>query len=155
MIGVAILAVVMGIAAPSFWEWARNIQIRNAAEAVTNGLQQARAEAVARNTNVAFVLAADSSWSVSVVTPAAVIASRSASEGSQNTTRTVLPVGATTITFSNFGTVVANADASAALTQVDLAGVGGGKSLRVTIGVGGNAKMCDPSLASGSNPRAC
>ena len=156
IIGVAIMAIVMGLAAPSFFEWARSIQIKNAAESVTSGLQRARAEAVARNTNVIFVLgAADTSWTVSVVAPAAVIETRSGSEGSQDTTRTVLPAGATALTFNNYGIAVANADASPQLAQVDLAAVGTTRNMRVTIGVGGNAKMCDPSLAAGSSPRAC
>lgn len=156
MIGVAILAILAGLAMPNFQTWIRNSQIRNAAEAVQNGLQRARAEAVARNTNVAFALGADSSWTISVVSaPVPPIESRSANEGSKNVTRTELPVGATTITFNNFGVIAANADASATLTQVDLAAVGGTQNLRVTIGVGGNARMCDPNLAAGSSPRAC
>lgn len=155
MIGVAILAILAGLAMPNFQTWIQNSQIRNAAESITNGLQRARAEAVARNANVTFALGADSSWTISVVTPASVIESRSANEGSKNVTRTELPVGATTITFNNFGGVVANVPASASLTQVDLAAVGGTQNLRVTIGVGGNARMCDPNLAAGSSPRAC
>lgn len=155
MIGVAILAILAGLAMPSFQTWIRNSQIRNAAESITNGLQRARAEAVALNTNVAFALGADSSWTINVVTPASVIEQRLSTEGSKNVTRTELPVGATTITFNNFGIVVANADATASLTQVDLAAVGGTQNLRVTIGVGGNARMCDPNLAAGSSPRAC
>lgn len=155
MIGVAILAILAGLAIPNFQTWIRNSQIRNAAESITNGLQRARAEAVARNTNVAFALGADSSWTINVVTPASVIEQRLSTEGSKNVTRTELPAGATTITFNNFGIVVPNADATASLTQVDLAAVGGNQNLRVTIGVGGNARMCDPNLAAGSSPRAC
>ncbi|MDE2310582.1 MAG: GspH/FimT family pseudopilin [Betaproteobacteria bacterium] len=155
MIGVVILGILAAVAMPSFRTWLQNTQIRNAAESIANGLQKARAEAVSRNTNVTFVLGANSSWVVSVVTSGEVIESRSANEGSQNVTRTVLPAGATTITFNNFGAIVANADASATLTQVDLAAVGGNQNLRVTIGVGGNTRMCDPNLAPGSSPRAC
>lgn len=155
MIGITILAILLGLAAPSFQTWLTNIQIRNAAESIANGLQRARAEAVTGNTNVAFALGVDSSWTVSVVTTATVIESRASTEGSRSVTRTVFPVGATTVTFNNFGLVVANADASASLTQVDLAAPGGSQNLRVTIGVGGNTRMCDPNLATGSSPRAC
>lgn len=155
MIGVVIMGILAAVAVPSFQAWTRNTQIRNAAESITNGLQKARAEAVARNTNVAFTLGADSSWTVSVVTPASVIEQRLGTEGSKNVTRVVTPAGLTTITFSNFGTVSTNADASAPFTQVDLAAVGGSQNLRVTIGVGGNARMCDPNLAPGTSTRAC
>lgn len=54
MIGITILAILLGIAVPNFQTWFQNIQIRNAAESITNGLQRARAEAVTRNTTVRF-----------------------------------------------------------------------------------------------------
>lgn len=155
MIGIAIMAILLGVAVPSFQTWLQNIQIRNAAESVANGLQRARAEAVARNTNIAFTLGTNSAWAINVVTPASEIESRLATEGSANVTRTVLPANATTITFNNLGQVAGNADASESLTQVDLAATGGSQNLRVTIGVGGNARMCDPSLTVATNPRGC
>ncbi|MDO8206914.1 MAG: GspH/FimT family pseudopilin [Gallionella sp.] len=154
MATVVIMGILAAVAIPSFQTWVSNSQIRTAAESIANGLQKARAEAVTRNTRTTFVLGTDSSWTVSVVTPASVIEQRLASEGSKNVTRTVLPVGATTITFNNFGLVVTNVDGSVPFTRVDLAATGGTQSLRVTIGSGGNARMCDPALPS-SNPRGC
>ena len=160
MVGVMIMAVLMTLAMPSFEAWFRNAEIRNAAESISNGLQRARAVAVAQNTNVQFVLGTGSSWVVSVVSaPVPPIDSRSSSEGSRDVTVTALAAdsatAATTITFNNLGGIVANADASATLARVDFAAAGGNQSLRVTIGVGGNAKMCNPTLAPGSSPRAC
>ncbi len=155
IIGVAILAIVMGIAAPSFWQWTRNIQIKNAGESILSGIQRARAEAVARNTNVIFSLGADSSWTVEVVAPLTPIDERSATEGSQDTVLAILPGAATSLTFNSYGIAVANADASLPLAQVDITSVGGAKNMRVMIGVGGNARMCDPSLVPGSKPSAC
>lgn len=158
MIGVAVMGIVLVLALPSYNIWIQNSQIRNAAESITNGLQKAKAEAVARNANIAFVLGANSSWVVSVVTGGEVIESRSANEGSRNATRTVLPASATTVTFNNFGAVAANGDASASLAQVDLdssvLAPSESANLRVTVGVGGNARMCDPN-APASSTRAC
>ena len=155
MVSVVVLGILASIAVPSFQAWIRNTQIRNAAESIANGLQRARAEAVSRNTNTSFVMGTDSSWTISVVNPASTIDQRLASEGSKNVTRTVLPTGATTVTFSNVGLVVPNADASNSITQVDLVAAGGSQNLRVTIGTGGNARLCEPNMASGSSPRAC
>lgn len=155
MIAIAIMGILAGLSMPSFRTWIQNSHIRNATESITNGLQRARAEAVARNTNVAFVLGADTSWTVSVVNPFSQIDSRPANEGSTTVTRTVTPANATTITFNSFGGVVTNADNSASLTQIDIAAAGGDQNLRITIGVGGNARMCDPNLAANSSPRAC
>jgi type IV fimbrial biogenesis protein FimT len=156
LLGVTIMIILTTIAVPSFQTWFQNSQIRNATESIANGLQRARAEAVARNTNVQFALGTGSAWAVSVVSDGTLIDQRSSNEGSQNVTRTVLPAGTTTITFNNLGSVLPlNADATAPLTQVDLGAVGGNQNLRVTIGVGGNARMCDPNLPAGSSPRAC
>jgi len=56
MIGVALLAILLGIAGPSFATWVQNTQIRTMSEAVQNGLHRARAEAVGRNAPVRFEL---------------------------------------------------------------------------------------------------
>jgi type IV fimbrial biogenesis protein FimT len=154
MITVAVLAILMAVAMPSFTQMLRNSEVSNAAESISNGMQRARAEAVARNSTVRFVLGAGSSWSV-VNADGSALDSRDSSEGSTSVMPTILPDGATTVTFNNLGQVLANADSSATLTQVDLQATGASRSLRVTIGAGGNAKVCDPSLASGSSPRAC
>jgi type IV fimbrial biogenesis protein FimT len=157
LISVVILGILASIAMPSFKALMINYKIRNAAESITNGLQRARAEAVARNTNVAFTLGAanDSSWGVYVVNPASEVDSRSANEGSQNVTRSVIPSGSTTVTFNSFGSVLSSNPGSgvpaAPFTEVDLSAKGGSQ-LNVTIGVGGNARMCDPH---GTGPRAC
>ena len=56
MVAIVILGILFGIALPTYRVWIQNVQIRNAAESIQNGLQLARTEAVKRNTNVAFVL---------------------------------------------------------------------------------------------------
>lgn len=157
MIAIVVMGILMSLAVPSFRVWLQNSQIRNATESILNGIQRARAEAVARNANVEFVLGAGSSWVVRVV-GGGNIDTRSSSEGSLNVTRTVTPAGATTLTFNSFGGLGANGDASAALTQVELdssvLAPADSQELRVTIGLGGNVRMCDPHFPS-ANPRGC
>jgi|SRR5215467_15313329 len=63
MITLVVLGVLIGLAAPSFSDWLQNQQIRGAAEATLNGLQVARAEAVARNKNISFQFMSDLSAS--------------------------------------------------------------------------------------------
>lgn len=153
---VAMLAILLAIAVPSLQTWGMNSQVRTAAESIVNGLQRARAEAVARNTDVEFVLGGDTSWEVKLVGNPTPIDSRASSEGSRNVTLTALAAdlatAATTITYNNLGGVKPSVSS---LVRVDLTAVGATKNLRVQIGTGGNARMCDPSLATGSSPRAC
>jgi type IV fimbrial biogenesis protein FimT len=49
---IVLLALVLAIGGPSFATWLQNSQIRNASEAIKDGLQVARAEAVRRNARV-------------------------------------------------------------------------------------------------------
>jgi type IV fimbrial biogenesis protein FimT len=161
MIVIAIFSITLTFGVSSYRAWVQNSQIRNAAESIQNGIQRARGEAVKRNANVEFSLLAASSWQVDLP-GSAVIETRSSKEGSKNVTVTVAPVGATTITFSNLGTVAANADASASLTQIDLTSavvMTGLRPLRVALGVGGNARVCDPDPAIAAknppDPRRC
>jgi type IV fimbrial biogenesis protein FimT len=77
IIGIAIVAVLLAAGLPEFSSWLQTTQIRNAAEAIQNGLQLARMEAVRRNTAVQFDLTSvtgggtGSDWTVSCVTPVA------------------------------------------------------------------------------------
>jgi type IV fimbrial biogenesis protein FimT len=168
MIVIAIFAITMTFGVPSYRTWVQNTQIRNAAESIQDGIQRARAEAVKCNANVAFTLGAASSWAVTHVGACGSLAagstleSRSSGEGSKNVTVTDKPTGATTITFSNLGTVAANADASATLSEVNLdssVSLTDLRKLRVAIGLGGSARVCDPdpTLAAKNppDPRRC
>lgn len=156
MIAVAILGILTSLAVPNFRQLLRNYEVRGAAEAVSAGLQRARGEAVSRNASVQFVLGSGTSWTVSVV-GGATVDSRSSSD-SPNATMTAvasdLSTAATTLTFNNIGLVIANADASQALRRVTFTASGASETLRVEIGAGGSARVCDPSLPS-SNARAC
>jgi type IV fimbrial biogenesis protein FimT len=162
MIAVTLLAILLSVGLPSFQQMMRNYEVRVAAESVANGLQRARAEAVAKNARVQFVLGGGTSWTVDYVTKPVLtdppLDARASTDGSTNATLTAvaadLSTAATTLTFNQLGQVVANADTSPALARVNFAGSGASQNLRVIIGAGGNARVCDPSLPS-SNVRAC
>ena len=161
MITIAVLGTLLSFAIPSFKQMLRNYEVRGAAESVANGLSRARAEAVSRNSSVQFVLGSGTSWTVDYVTkpvstdPA--LDSR-ASTDSPNVTKTAvgtdLSTAATTLTFNNIGLVNANADTSMALGRVTFSATGASETLRVEVGAGGSARVCDPSLPT-SNARGC
>ena len=161
MIGLAIVAILMFSAIPSYTAWMQNTKIRNAADAVLNGLQLARAEAIQRNTNVQFVVAADSGWSVSVVAPAQVVQTRTAGQGSAGVIATMTPGAATTVTFNALGRVVANADGSASISEVTFDVSAATlpatltRELRVTVSPAGRARMCDPGVTEPTDIRNC
>jgi type IV fimbrial biogenesis protein FimT len=156
MITIALLGILSFFAIPSYRTWIQNTQIRGGAEAILNGIQLARAEAVQRNTNTQFVLGSKADWTVQTASGTA-IQTRTSQDGSPNVTVAVTPAGATTITFNAFGRVQ-NANAinridvdSSVLSAAD------SREMRITIGAGGNIRMCDPNLtvSSPNDPRAC
>lgn len=179
MIGLAISGMLLAAGAPAFIRWIQNAQNRAAAESILNGLQLARAEAVTRNTLVRFQLTDGSGmvdWNVGcvAVTPEcpASIQRRSTGEGARNAR-----VGVSTADIPNpvppgyFSTPIEAgtglvADASfdgmgrplvAGVTRIDITNAASSEARRyvVTIGSGGQIRMCDPALAFSTNPQGC
>jgi type IV fimbrial biogenesis protein FimT len=175
MIGLVIFGILFTMGVPAYSGWIQNQQIRTAAESMLNGIQMTRSEAVKNNAPARFVLCdAVSSWQVLAVTSTAAAApaadticgagaaneirvqDRTGLEGSKQAQVAVTPSGATTVTFNSLGRVVTNADASASIIQIDVSTPTGTRPLRITVGTGGNTKMCDPSpLLATNDPRHC
>lgn len=174
MIGLAIVALVLMVALPSFTIFLQNAQIRNAAESTLSGLNLARTEAVRRNTLVRFQFVSDLTagcvlsttslaWAVSLADPTGLcdqtvgstaapqlIQTRSATEGTKNVAVTV--TGGSTAIFTGLGRLQ-----GAGITQIDISNTTGtcehlsasGKMrcLRIVVSSGGQARMCDPKVA--------
>lgn len=56
MVGITLLALLVGLGVPTFSEWLQNARIRAAAESIQTGLQHAKTEAVRRNRPARFQL---------------------------------------------------------------------------------------------------
>jgi len=162
---VTVLGVVIAIGAPAMGEYLQNQQIRVAGDAITNGYQLARAEAIRRNTPVQMALGPGTRWTVKEVSGAD-IQTRSEQEGSKNATIETVPGGTSIVTFTSLGGVSAkNGDGSARLENVEIRNPGAGacqhavpagpmRCLKVVVTGGGSVRMCDPALSS-PDPRAC
>lgn len=161
MVALMVLGVLVSLGMPSFLEMLRNMEIRAAAESVANGLQRARAEAVARNTRVQFVLGTGTAWTVDYVAKPVLtdppIDSRPSSDSAN---ATLLPEAsdssaATIVTYNQLGQLLpVNPDGSKPIAKIDFAAASGTQGLRILIGAGGNARVCDPKLYP-PNVRAC
>jgi len=156
MIALTITTVILAIGVPSFGVWVQNTRIRNAADAIVNGMNLARGEAVRRNTAVMFEIDSGSGWVVSV--GGDTIQERPASDGSADITVTPT-TGATQVTFNGVGAMVANADGSASITDVDIESdlvtlSHGARPLRVLVSRAGSIRMCDPNVDA-DDPRTC
>jgi type IV fimbrial biogenesis protein FimT len=184
MIALALMAMLMFFAVPSFSLWIQNTQIRGAGEAVLNGLQLARAEAVRRNTLVRFQLTSTldaacalsaaatngpANWVISLADPTAscnttpsdinapqIIQVRSSREGSTNA---VVNAGQNPVVFNALGRVT---PIPAANITIGVSNPGGGvcapggpmQCLNVVVTSAGMVRMCNPNLAA-TDPQGC
>lgn len=155
MITIAIVAILAGLAMPSFKAMLANAQIRTGAQALHEGLQLARTEAIRQNQRVIFTKGTQSGWTVSLESGGTVVQTRPYQDGSGAVTVAVTPANASVLTFNSLGRVVANTDASSSITQLDIdvpvsvIAAAVSKDLRITITGGGAIRLCDPNASAG------
>ncbi len=180
MVTISLLAVLLGLAAPSFTLWSRNAQVRSVSDTLQNGARRAQTEAVRRNRQVVFFLTNSAACSSST-TPAAngsfwairtvALISGEAVETVQcgnlsDSAGSVSISGPTAVCFNSMGRQVANASpgagtatcslAASGLSTYDVAALGADRALRVLVTLGGQVRQCDPARTlSTSNPDGC
>lgn len=180
IIGLVIVGILLAMGVPAFGSWIQNTKIRTTAEAIQNGLQLARAEAVHRNDLIRFQLmdsvtntcafsTTSSNWLVSMDDPSGACAStpsdtvapriiqlRSAAEGSTNV---VVAAGQSAVVFNGLGQVTPVPAGTISINLTNLTGgacapAGPMRCMRVEVSTGGQIRMCDPALAS-TDPQGC
>lgn len=133
--------------------WIQNTQIRNAAEAIQDGLQLAKAKAVQLNSQVRFALGASSAWTVGCVTPGANCPATIQSRSTAGSTNAVVTAAQTTIVFDGLGRVIPVPGAGLTFNISNptggtcVAAAGTMRCLRVEISTGGGIRMCDPAFS--------
>lgn len=163
MIGLAIAAILLLLAAPSYRDFIANTNVRNAAENTVAGLRRANAEAVKRNAPVRFSLGGGG-WSVDEIDPADgsvenAIESYKFSEGAAKASIDSLG-GGTAITFNGLGRVLpANYDGAPLIAdlQFSTAMVASPRILHVVVGNDKSAtgiRICDTKFPA-TDPSGC
>jgi type IV fimbrial biogenesis protein FimT len=180
MVAVALLALLLGLATPSFTTWVRNAQTRTASDALQNGLRLAQSEAVRRHRQMVFFLTNDPVcsnttapanngrfWvlrSVALVAgdPVETLQCGQLSELADG----VAVTGPTALCFNGVGRLIANPNPGLGSTvcsvpvsgsgQYDLSNPRGDRPLRVLVTMAGSVRLCDParSLSTG-RPDGC
>lgn len=151
LVGIGIIAFLLLMAMPGIRVYLLDTKIRAAAQAYYDGAQQARSEALRRNTDVTLSLTnSNQGWSIAVGgVGIAVKAPESAS---------MLSVTATTtdVSFNGLG------NASAANTVKFMPGdssqclaSGPQRCLQVQVSQGGQVRLCDPSITTAGDNRKC
>jgi type IV fimbrial biogenesis protein FimT len=155
MIALTIGAMLLTLGTPSFTAFLRNSEVRSNAEAVSNGLRLARAEATRLNQPVAFRLAGvgDPSWTINVFDPATgtfaqpPLQTYFSVETGKSAKVSVTPANATGVIFNGLGRVISpSPTATPNLQQIDVGSivVGEARALRVYVDDIHEIRICDP-----------
>ena len=181
VVTVALLALLMGLAAPAFTLWTRNAQVRTVSDALQNGARLAQAEAVRRNRQMVFFLtnsaACDSTitpavngsfWSIRTVALLSGEAVETVQCGNlSDRAAGVAIAGPTLICFNSMGRQTANADPgfgaslpctldASGVSRYNFSALGSDRPQRVLVSLGGQVRMCDPARTlSTSDPDGC
>jgi type IV fimbrial biogenesis protein FimT len=160
MITVVVLGIFLSLAIPSYSDWMKRLQMRNAAESILNGLQLARVEAIKRNLSVTMRLTGGTGWTVfnNAAGPVTgLIQTMPDGEGSK-VAYIDIPTTPYDLTFNSLGRMTAPVS-GINLSVTDTAGgtctsSGPKGCFIVTASSGGLIRMCDPSRATGT-PQGC
>ena len=180
LVTIALLALLLGLAMPSFTTWVRNAQVRTVSDALQNGLRLAQAEAVRRQRQVVFfrtnestcnnaTAAADDGafWAVRSVPLIAGDAVETVQCGQLGDVASGAAIaGAAALCFNAGGRQVANADPgiggpacaldASGTSSFDVTSSHADRPLRVLVTLGGSVRLCDPAKTlSASTPDGC
>lgn len=170
LVSMVIFSILLAAAMPSFSQFIQNRKVRSGTDAILQGLNLAKAEAVRRNTSVQVAISADTGWVVGCVTAVeadnngdglpdctANIQTRPGGEGSAGVQST-----AVTLAFNAYGKVPALTANSTINVDNPTAGTceasgGSLRCLRVVVSPAGQIRTCDPQLTTtnASSPQAC
>lgn len=179
MIAITILGILLIAGLPEAFKWMQNAKIRTAAESISNGLQLARGEAVRRNTSVRFQLvdsltnscalsATGSNWVVSLADPSGacdvapsdtvapqIVQKNSSAEGSTNV---AINSGVANVVFNGLGrSTLLGANTIQVTNPTGGACIAAGpmRCLNIVVQIGGQIRMCDPSITAVGDTRRC
>lgn len=180
MIVLAVIAAVLALGAPAFFEWNQNSQIRSAAESMLAGIKLARGEALKRNTTVNFQMmtTTDSSCALSTSGPNWVVSQGDAAsrcdasdplndfyivrvKQNGDTANVVFSSNQAKVDFNGLGRLITTPGTD---VTIDITNPTGGSCLaasgpmrcqRILVTAGGQARLCDPSISSTTDVRRC
>jgi type IV fimbrial biogenesis protein FimT len=185
MIGLAIVAMLIGMGLPSLGAWLANSRVRTTAESLQSGLAMARSEAMRRNQNVEFLVTNDTidlgtvptvvpaadgmHWLVRFMDPAvatySMVDSRAGWEGAGRAEGQA-PAGQVAASEPRIVFRPMGGTSLGAMATFDVSNPSAGachttatpspvRCLRVQVSVSGLVRLCDPSVTDAADTRGC
>ncbi|MFO1413292.1 MAG: GspH/FimT family pseudopilin [Burkholderiales bacterium] len=168
MVTLAVVAILLLFATPAFVAFIANAKTRNVAEAIVEGMRLAQSTAVDRNTTVRYSLTEQGYRIVDTASGTVLRSGDFVEAGSGAPVLRTEPEGASAVTFTGFGRILANnppvapeTSASDAITRIHVtAASAGSRTLGVVVSaLGQDVRMCDPNprftYKGSTDPAAC
>lgn len=180
MVAVALLALLLALAGPSYGIWIANAKTRTLSDTLQNGLRLAQAEAARRHRQVVFFRTTSTACTAAVTASAGgshwVVRSVPLVAGDPvetiqcgqivETTDGATVTGPTALCFNGIGRQVANADPGiggstctlppTGTSAFDISHAQGDRPLRVIVTLAGSVRLCDPARTlSATAPDGC
>jgi type IV fimbrial biogenesis protein FimT len=182
LITVTILGILIALGLPAFTSLIQNLQIRTSAEAILNGLQLAKAQAVRSNLSTELVLTTANPVAANVGAAATVngtnwivrtykqngvylnagcpvpgptcdfVQGRIGQEGSKSA---VVASGASSFVFTPLGRLLNPPAGNINIDVTSSNAYSGQRPMRVVVSPGGQILMCDPNRVVPNNPQFC
>lgn len=158
VICIVIILLLLTLGIPSMVDYFANAAIRDVADEMQASLQQAKFEAIRRNTSIVFA-SNGTQWTITLPgsgnNPATTITARAARGNEANL---VLAPAQTTVTFTSTGNTTLPNNLSILLSKPTSGGciTGGGniRCLQMNVSTMGQIRLCDPALPN-TDPRGC
>jgi type IV fimbrial biogenesis protein FimT len=179
VVAIALIGILLAAGLPSFTAWIRNAQVRTVTDGLQNGIRLAQSEALRRNRTVVFSLtnaqpalnatavANGMNWSVQTATTQFGVTTPDFVQGGAlaDVASGVTITGPIAICFNANGRLSAVAAANTGVSGAcdvasrtyDVAVPNGDRPLRVTVGLAGQVRLCDPKrpAQSDTTPDGC
>jgi len=163
MVTIAVLAILLAVALPSYQQMIANGRTRTIAESFRAGVDLARAEAMRRNLPVSFAVVSsactastsETNWVVFRGTACSDATTIQRFDSGASGAGVTVDSGNTQVTFGGMGMVAA----SNPITRINFTNTTlpetQRRPLRLTINAGGQTRLCDPGVTTSGDPRAC
>jgi type IV fimbrial biogenesis protein FimT len=166
MVALALFALLLVLAVPMYVTFLASSQVRNAAEAMLNGVILAQNAAINNNSQVQLIVTPGTGWQIAFVNPDTSTgtgptppAPYALTDGAPQAAINPTPPGATEVTFDAFGRIAPNPDASQSMTCIQVTNNANANARALTVIISNAnqltaSKICDP-LAAATEPQAC
>lgn len=157
MISLAIFALLLSLAAPSYSLWMASLRVNNVTQNINLAISQARSEAMRTNSLVEITINPNTAWQIKVIDTNSIINKKIEEESGNTTEMTFTPNSSRKLTFNGLGVITNNIDESVRVREILVKSTIENEALRAKKIIINKASsvICDPDQTSSDNNLYC